>query len=94
MPIPGDRTGFTFLWLGFLLGVAAATGGLLLGIGLIAVYQLLTGVFPGLYPIYPQAGFVAVTVIGGVGLTAAASFLRSIRVSRNRFQAGLAEEIL
>jgi lipoprotein-releasing system permease protein len=76
------RAGQVFLWQGLLLGILGASGGLLLGVGLIAIFQVTAGTRPGSFPIHPQLSFVAASFAIGVAVAMLSSLLPSRRTSR------------
>lgn len=76
------RAGLVFLWQGVVLGILGASGGLLLGIGLIALFQATAGSRPGSFPIYPQLTFVLLSFAIGVAVAMLAAILPSRRTSR------------
>jgi lipoprotein-releasing system permease protein len=76
------RAGLVFLWQGILLGILGASGGLLLGVGLIAIFTATAGSRPGSFPITPQATFVAVSFAIGVAVAVVSALLPTRRTSR------------
>lgn len=60
------RAGLVLLWQGLILGLLGATGGLLLGIGLISVFTLPSAGNPGSFPIHPRLDFLLVSFAVGV----------------------------
>lgn len=76
------RSGAVFLWQGALLGILGSLGGLLLGLGLIGIFQLTAGSNPGSFPIHPQAKFVVISVLIGISVSMVSAILPSRRTAR------------
>jgi lipoprotein-releasing system permease protein len=76
------RSAFVFLWQGVLFGVFGTGAGILLGLGLIAVFQATAGSQPGSFPITPQPEFILISA--GIGMTIAvlSSLLPSRRTAK------------
>ncbi len=86
--------GLVFLWQGVILGLTGATGGLLLGIVLIALFQIASAGWPVFFPIYPQMSFFVFSYATGFIAAVVATYLPSLAMSRTRRQPGLTQEIL
>jgi lipoprotein-releasing system permease protein len=77
-----SRSGGVFLWQGAILGVLGSLGGLLLGLGLIAVFQLTAGSKAGSFPITPQAQFIVISVAIGIAVSMVSAILPSRRTAK------------
>lgn len=76
------RSGTIFLWQGLFLGFLGSLGGLLLGLGLIAIFSVTAGAKPGSFPITPQTTFVIVSVGIGLAVAMLSAILPSRRTAR------------
>jgi lipoprotein-releasing system permease protein len=76
------QSGRIFLWQALILGVSGAAVGVAAGLGLIALFTFLGRNSDSLFPITPQAGFIALSFVVGVLVAVASSFIPSRRTSK------------
>lgn len=77
-----SRAGGVFLWQGAILGLLGSLGGLVLGVGLIGLFQLTAGSNPGSFPITPQGSFIVISILIGVTVSMISAILPSRRTAR------------
>ncbi len=75
--VAAGATGPAFLWQGVLLGLPGVSGGLLLGIALIALFQVFSAGRPGSFSVHPQAGFFMLSFALGLIVAVLATYLPS-----------------
>jgi lipoprotein-releasing system permease protein len=82
MGMGNARAGLVFVWQAVTLGVVGAGLGVVMGLGMIALFNAARGQSQGSFPITAQAGFIAISFAVGVAVALLSAIVPSRRTSR------------